>query len=370
MSYKELHVSNFRGIKSLAFEEIPKIALLTGKNGVGKTSILEALWIHHGSVNAGVLGAIQTHRGIDLSPNLEDLLDYLPEAEREASTVITSKSHGESGTKRQSIRLEQIDTSSLPLEPEDLNGGASPVISDSAEIIGRYQVRIDFQDADGTTFVTIGRMVQEQSSPSVTQINLASRSSPQRSPQPLGIFHAARSRRPHGESAQRLGQIEIDRQQDRIVKVLQCVEPELRGLRSISLAGSKSGIYAELNDGQLVHAGNMGDGFIGLLSNAVAIAAASDGIFLIDEVDNGIHYSALPQMWHGLMDLATEYNVQVVATTHSHEAAVAASEAFSGDLGSEFALFRVERDSEDAHRMTRYQGKDLDFAVTSGFELR
>jgi hypothetical protein len=41
------------------------------------------------------------------------------------------------------------------------------------------------------------------------------------------------------------------------------------------------------------------------------------GLLLIDEVENGIHYTVLPRLWRFLFQAAKIRNVQVFATTHS-----------------------------------------------------
>ena len=45
----ELTVSDFRNIKRLTVEPLARLTLIGGKNGVGKTALLEALWLIHGS---------------------------------------------------------------------------------------------------------------------------------------------------------------------------------------------------------------------------------------------------------------------------------------------------------------------------------
>ncbi len=46
-------------------------------------------------------------------------------------------------------------------------------------------------------------------------------------------------------------------------------------------------------------------------------------IVLIDEIENGIHYTNQEKLWKMLFDLAIEYEVQIFATTHSLEMAKA-----------------------------------------------
>ena len=52
---------------------------------------------------------------------------------------------------------------------------------------------------------------------------------------------------------------------------------------------------------------------------ALAMANCPDGILLIDEAENGIHYSLQEQYWTMILRAADEHNVQVLATTHSKD---------------------------------------------------
>ena len=62
---------------------------------------------------------------------------------------------------------------------------------------------------------------------------------------------------------------------------------------------------------------SLGDGAVRLFGVALALANSRDGFLLIDEVENGIHYSLQFDFWKMVMKAAHDNNVQVFATTHS-----------------------------------------------------
>ena len=47
--------------------------------------------------------------------------------------------------------------------------------------------------------------------------------------------------------------------------------------------------------------------------------AVENKYIFIDELDNGIHYTLLDQLWEIILTLSKELNIQVFATTHSKE---------------------------------------------------
>ena len=62
---------------------------------------------------------------------------------------------------------------------------------------------------------------------------------------------------------------------------------------------------------------SMGDGVLRILQLVLGILPASQGILLIDEFENGLHYSVQKKVWELIFRLAEELNIQVFATTHS-----------------------------------------------------
>jgi AAA15 family ATPase/GTPase len=49
------------------------------------------------------------------------------------------------------------------------------------------------------------------------------------------------------------------------------------------------------------------------------MARAKDSVLLIDEIDTGLHYSVMKDMWRLINQASIDFNVQVFATTHSQD---------------------------------------------------
>jgi len=54
-----------------------------------------------------------------------------------------------------------------------------------------------------------------------------------------------------------------------------------------------------------------------MLAIALALIQARGGLLLIDEIDTGLHYSVMGDMWRLVVEAAQRSDVQVFATTHS-----------------------------------------------------
>lgn len=114
---------------------------------------------------------------------------------------------------------------------------------------------------------------------------------------------------------------------------------------------------------------SFGDGVRRLLTLAVLLVQARDRALLIDEVDTGLHFTALTPMWRLLVEGARRWNVQVFATTHSGDCvnSIGWLHRTEPDVVRDLALFRLDRDRPDA---VRFGPDEIDFAVASELELR
>ncbi|HBB32760.1 MAG TPA: ATPase [Cyanobacteria bacterium UBA8803] len=113
---------------------------------------------------------------------------------------------------------------------------------------------------------------------------------------------------------------------------------------------------------------SMGDGMTRLFHIIVAIVNAQNGIILIDEFENGLHWSVQPKVWDIVFQLAEKLNVQVFATTHSRDCIEGFDSAWNKypALG---AFFRL--DAKDGFiRATEYTSETLTDAIDMDVEVR
>ena len=124
------------------------------------------------------------------------------------------------------------------------------------------------------------------------------------------------------------------------------MEPRLISLDAISPDGEQR-VYAELEGvDQALPLTQMGHGFSRLIHLFSEMLVSDAQIALIDEVENGIHYSALPTLFQGIKTVAQERDVQSLITTHSWDCLRAACEVFE-DAPDMFQVIRLERHQDD-----------------------
>jgi len=126
---------------------------------------------------------------------------------------------------------------------------------------------------------------------------------------------------------------------------------------------------ARVRGGGRVSLAALGEGAPRLLNIALAMANAADGLALIDEVDRGLHHSVHADLWGLVLRLAARLNVQVVATTHSRDCIDGLAQALTSDLEADGLLVRLDRQG-DHHQAVTYDRRRLSIAATDHIEVR
>lgn len=113
---------------------------------------------------------------------------------------------------------------------------------------------------------------------------------------------------------------------------------------------------------------SMGDGMTRLFHIIVALVNAKNGLLLIDEFENGLHWTVQPKIWDIIFQLADKLNVQVFATTHSRDCVKSFDTAWNKypDLG---AFFRLDL-KNNRIKATEYTSETLTDAIEMDVEVR
>jgi len=153
-----------------------------------------------------------------------------------------------------------------------------------------------------------------------------------------------------------------------IQRVLRLIEPRLKRLAIVVVAGEPI-LHGDIGAGRLMPLPVMGGGMVRLASLVIHIGNAANGVVLVDEIENGLHYSILPKVWRAIGEVARQFNAQIFATTHSLECIVAAHKAFLESEHYDFCLHRLERTRETIRAVT-YDQESLEAAIETGLEVR
>jgi len=130
-----------------------------------------------------------------------------------------------------------------------------------------------------------------------------------------------------------------------------------------------AGVFVKLKGMNRVPLGSMGEGTSRLLGLAIYLVKSAGGYLLIDEIDTGLHYSVMEDLWRFIIQTAKQLNVQVFATTHNGDCvrALAWLQEEQPELAKESVLYRIEPNMKKA---IRYSAEELEIAARHHIEVR
>ena len=375
--YTSFSIENFRCFEDLTVEPLARVNLICGESNTGKTALLEALWLHSGPNSPDLGLRLNNFRGIagpDPRRLLHDLFRNF-----ESFQTITLVANGDWNEYARVLHIksqQRNDEVFVPQSPDEQTIIGGTTRETNASSVSNTELVLDYLDEYGNGYVSSGRWeISEAPLPDgIPPVPFALSSQgmvmnraimPAR---PSSVFLGARVRNRPDEDVARFGEVELEGHSDRIINCLRAVDPRIQRLTTIA-APPVPMIYAEIGLPRPVPMGFLGDGMGRLLSMALAFQTASNGMILIDEVENGLHHNAMKSVWENLNRLSQEFHVQVFATTHSYECMVAARDAFKSAEQKDLHIHRLNR-RESGVTSTTYAFEALDYTLDYGAELR
>lgn len=88
---------------------------------------------------------------------------------------------------------------------------------------------------------------------------------------------------------------------------------------------------------------SLGDGMLRVLQLVLKVFPAKGGFLLIDEFENGLHFSIQEKVWELLFEMAQKLDIQIFATTHSWDCIESFANTAIARKDVEGVLFRVGR---------------------------
>lgn len=166
-----------------------------------------------------------------------------------------------------------------------------------------------------------------------------------------------------------------------LLRALRIIEPEVSGLAFVrkdesfvSREASRVAIIKLEGQSSPIPLASMGDGMTRLLQLVLSLFSAKGGLLLLDEFENGLHYSVQQQAWDLVLHLAKELDVQVFATTHSSDCINAFSSSSVSDTSTDSVLLHLGRSVMEGEQnqviATRFDEEKLKRLTQASIEVR
>jgi hypothetical protein len=358
---KSLEIRRFRAFEHLQIERLGRVNLIVGKNNVGKTSLLEAIWLYanRASTPTFIWEIMATRREVKQPfVNARDMLVAL-------KYLYYGRKNIKPGL--QPIQIGPINVSSDTLSisvdwsiTETRDGTLHNRLLEAGEAYtaDNLSPRLTIQAAGET----ISYPINPSLLPGILRLNSNE----------IPCILAPSS----GLSGQRLIElwdgIALTKLEVDVLAALKLIAPGLVDLNFVSTplsGGERIPIVRIAEYDEPLPLYSLGDGMLRALGISLALVNAKDGILLIDEFENGLYYLVQPDIWKLIFRVTRRLNIQVFATTHSWDCIEAFQKAAQEDKQNEGILIRLES-KQSKIIPTLFDERQLGIATREHIEVR
>ena len=322
LQFPDLHIQGFRGIKDLEVPRLGRVTLITGKNNTGKSSVLEALRLYTQNAAPSTLYSILTSREEYIRGKDEEDSFHDPESVFHVSALF----HG------------------FPRLSDDFG----PIVISTSGRSRRMELRMEIDwftegvDSDGNRRLVPGQQALFGEGELVPVLVARTEEARQiwrldSMPVRAGLRRGLRSwtsdkgRMPcifvgpyGGEGTGNLGELwdktSLTDLEKEVVGALRIIEPNISAVSMVGGEGrsrSRTAIVRASHVAHPVPLRSFGDGMNRLFVIVLSLVNARGGLLLVDEFENGLHYTVQLDAWRMIFQLAQKLDVQVFATSHS-----------------------------------------------------
>jgi AAA15 family ATPase/GTPase len=370
-----LLINNYKNIRYLLIPKLGRVNLVWGKNNVGKSTLLEALSIYASNGRASQLYEILKMRGEDLnafgyrdSITVDDELNaFLPLVSDNKRFILETDGVQVGENEKDVVTIKLVRISRIPtvvsgnkqtfrlVEPV----GAPPIGPVVSQNLGiqmtnhakqlNYEIDLDGHGIQNNDLLNLDGM----------PINMP--------------FNFISSNGNQGTSIDKLwASVSMSENEDYVIKALQIIEPRIKRFNILTSdsTGSEQGFIPFVlleGENSRVRLSSMGDGINRILTIILSLINCKGGIFLLDEFENGLHYSVQSKLWDIIFELAKNLDVQVFVTTHSNDCI----NSFAHSSMSEDGLaIRLDMGANGLKAQLYEEPEKLIFAMNEAIELR
>ena len=354
---KTLALRGFRGFESYELTDLATVNLIVGKNNCGKTTILEAVELLVSNGHPFVVYEVARRRGeVPSSGNAAEISHLFfghvckpgvcftlssDDSEREMSaTILSLDDVGEDANlwaDRRSLTEEETDPAFGLRLGSRATGKANvlPVADDGTIPSSRWPRSIrNVASGAPVRFLTLESVASERMRDAWNEVLAEGR-------------------------------------EDEIARDMEFLVPEIDSIHFLTGGTVREGsiLVGRRGGGRRMPIGSYGDGLRRLLALRLAVVGANHGFLLIDEIDAGLHWTVMEDVWRLLVEVAKKSDVQIFATTHSYDCIRGLGSLVRSrpELGGEISIQKVHPSLKQA---VSFAGEQIAIAVEQQIELR
>lgn len=352
-----LLIKNFRSLEHLEVRKLGRVNLIVGKNNSGKSTVLEALQIYAGNANRPLLERIARGHGERYQVQEVESLDddtILP-----FQDFFTGRRFPQDRTTAIEVGTINDPSSRLTVQYAFLEEVEETVADVQEGAVSRVRRRLlSMEEAVETQAELQPVFLVQKGDKAWPLIPLVAPSQRARvlydSIPTLPCSTIPTEFISMDELADAWDAVALTDQEEVVKRALRIIAPEFESLVFVRAEGAslnslrprspmRTAMVKLKGMARPVPLNSLGDGMLRVLQLSLKLFAAKGGFFLIDEFENGLHYSIQEKVWALLFEMAERYDIQVFATTHSWDCIESFTQVAIGRTETDGVLFRLGR---------------------------
>ncbi|MDR1962214.1 MAG: ATP-binding protein [Planctomycetaceae bacterium] len=373
---ESLEIRNFRCLKNLKIPSLKRINLFTGKNNTGKSTILEAIALYTTKGHLSLISQLLTERGENVR-QYEKNHHHIENNLKVFSSLFTDRNCGfdpmdaisigevknetseEDSPSHKSITLNFVKYVDVR-EKEDqgfvLRRKRFSVQNNEKRIEEGYKLGFELGIGNDSVIFPLNFHIFSEYYPRLDAMNV----------------QYVRGRNIDNENNSRLfDNITLTNKEQHVIDALKIIEPATEKIAFVEEDTRGRRAVIKLSNSQnVLPLKSMGDGINRILTMILALVNSENGFLLIDEFENGLHYTIQEQLWKIIFLMSRKLNIQVFATTHSEDSIRGFESVLnSSDYSPLGKLVRLDNKNGTIVPV-EYDAKELEITNRNDIEIR
>lgn len=351
---ESLVIKNFKNLANLTTPPLAQVNLITGRNNVGKSTLLEALSIYASNGNIWAIHELLRQRGWN---------NFNNEVGKKESYASLFYNYQMNMSNESCISIGDI----------------------TIRLVKFCDVTITHKEGGVTTSRIVARTPPEVSEPYewIEGLEITHDSA--------SIIHSIQSAIIRSSGEQRIQQqyvrtndltrdvngnlwdrVVMTDKEKTVITALQIAEPRIEAISFIidpDDSAKRIPVVKLKGDNSRHRLNSMGDGINRIFTLVLGMVNCDNGFFLVDEFENGLHYTTQTRLWQIIFQLAQELNVQVFATTHSSDCIHSFCSILETNKVTNGKMIRLEQKEHDIIAVA-YTAEEMIYGVENRIEMR
>ena len=362
-------ISGFRGLKEFELNGLGRINLLVGMNNSGKSSVLEALSIFATDGNPVSIWNTMFTRGEQLL--IENIVGRPIQPEMDVSHLFNGHELKIGSSFSVATKSETSDEIKCTVVPANFQEHPALFAYLQSEGNMSLVLKVEGNRIKPPILIPLTQRNGFRHDTYQFVLNILNNQSTQN---PLYTVYISTASLSVTDLMTAWSGIALTPNEDRVIDALKALDPRIERIATqtgsaFQISGRGGFLVKRQGEDQPIPIGSFGDGTWRLLAIATAIVRAKGGVLFIDEIDTGLHYSVMANMWKVISRAATELNVQVFATAHSQDC-VRSLSSICTDEAIENNDITIQRIDADKGKSVAYTARQIQIAAEQDIEVR